>query len=179
MQSWNRALGGEEQNKQSDAQKRRLKNKENHMYLFPSTYSLAVGRGKSTKPRGIVLGGTEDYPRLHVTETLEQCIASSGGYRDGTFEGGPLLPNAWNKYYNVDILEVWAVGGDSEIRDALLAREMHTDVQDTRRRQMQRVDRKKFLNDFQSGLLFGGGSKMFEHRSDGRVRHDYSSGAKD
>jgi len=178
VQSWNRALGGEEQNRLSAAQKR-LKNKENHMYLYPSTHSLAVGRGKSTKPRGIVLGGTEDYPRLHVTETFEQCTASSGGYRDGTFEGGPLLPSPWDSNYNVDILEVWAVGGDSEIKNALLAREKHTDVQDARRRQMQRVDRKKFLNDFQSGLLFGGGSKMFDHRSDGRVRHDFSSSAKD
>ncbi len=164
-----------------------MKVKENYMYFHPSAGHVNTGGGggqgiygqlsrsrqggaTNSKPRGLVIGGTMKDPRLHITESLEQCIASSGGPMDGTFDTGPLLPGQWDKYFNVDILEVWGVGGEEVIVDAVNAKGKHEGVAEATRRRVQMVDKKQFLEDFQSGLHVG--SKLFAHR-DGSVRHNY------
>ncbi len=159
--------------------------KENYMYFHPSAGHVNTGggggqgiygqlsrsrQGGATRPRGLVIGGTMKDPRLHITESLEQCIASSGGPMDGTFDTGPLLPGQWDKYFNVDVLEVWGVGGEEVIVDAVNTKGKHEGVAEATRRRVQMVDKKQFLEDFQSGLHMG--SKLFAHR-DGSLRHDY------
>jgi len=154
--------------------------KENYMYFHPSAGHINNGGGSlygsdrmraGTKPRGLVLGGTEQDPRFYITESLERCVASSGGPRDATFESGPLLPGQWDKYFNVDVLEVWGVGGDDVVREAVNARERHEGITDAARRRVQRVDKKQFLEDFQSGLLMGN-NQLFKHRTDGTTREE-------
>ena len=145
------------------------------MYFHPSAGHVNT-RGRTnggSKIHGLVLGGNEKDPRLHITESLEQCIASSG-YVDSTFEGGPLLPGQWDKYFNVDVLEVWGVGDECEVREAVIRKEAHENVADATRRRVQRVDKKQFLEDFQSGILMGNtSSALFQHRHDGSIRHDF------
>jgi len=177
VQSWGQTLVGDKEvdgipmTFVGDSQ---TKYKENYMYFNPSTCSLVGGRGESK--HGLILGGTKEQPRFYLKESLTQCIASSGNFQDKTFESGPLLPCLWDKYYNVDVLEVWAVGG--EIRDALLAREKQKDRVDTRLKQLQKVDSHQFLNDFQNGLLSAGSNtRMFGHRQDDRVTHNFKNSA--
>lgn len=156
----------------------KMKMKENYMYFNPSAGHVngpgsmgGYGQKKSAKPLGVALGGTIDQPRFFISETFEQCIASSGNMMDMTFESGPLLPGQWDKYYNIDVLEIWGVGGEDVVRNATAVKEKHEDMTDAARRKVQRVDRKQFLEDFRSGLHVG--NKLFEHRMDGNVRHDF------
>ncbi len=162
---------------------RKKKMKENYMYFHPSaghvknsgrssSGSGVYGSTKVNKPFGVVVGGTIDQPRFQISETFEQCIASSGNMMDTTFEGGPLLPGQWDKYFNIDVLEVWGVGGEDVVRNASSDKEQHEDIVDAARKKVQRVDRKQFLDDFTSGLH---GSKLFEHRLDDSVRHDFAT----
>lgn len=181
VQSWNRGVGGGEGTTDTDAAYppsllSAKKISDNYMYFHPSAghvrHSVPAPLGKRTNSKscGLVLGGTEDNPRFHLTESLEHCIASSGALKDLTFESGPLLPGQWDKYYNVDILEVWGVGADDVIKKALVSRERHMDASDSAKKMAQRVDRKHFLEDFRSGLHLG---QLYEHRLDGNCRHDY------
>lgn len=167
--------------------------KENYMYFNPSAGHFHAGSGNSlgnggiygglssqhqksgAKPQGLVVGGTEQDPRIHITESLERCIASSGGPRDATFEAGALLPGQWDKYFNVDVLEVWGVGGDNVAKEALDKKEKQADVMGAARRRVQRVDKRQFLDDFQSGFHARGtgSTSLFQHRLDGSVRHDF------
>lgn len=136
-------------------------------------YGSAMKPAKAAKPSGIVMGGTIDQPRFHVTETFEQCVASSGNMMDMTFESGPLLPGQWDKYYNIDTLEVWGVGGEDIVREAASARERHEDVANAVRLKVQMVDKKQFLDDFKSGLYVG--NNLYQHRLDGNIRHDFGA----
>ena len=147
--------------------------KENFMYFNPSAGHINTGgrANGGNKVRGLALGGTDKDPRLHITESLESCVASSGVV-DGTFESGPLLPGQWDKYFNVDVLEVWGVGGDDIVREAAMKKEEHESVSDATRRRVQTVDKKQFLQDFQSGMLLGN-NELFKHRQDGNLRHDF------
>jgi len=153
----------------------------NYMYFHPSAghmnnggSSSSYGRysytSKSSKPRGLVIGGTTDQPRFYITESFEQCVASSGNMTDKSFANGPLLPGEWDKYYNVDIIEVWGVGGEHLVHEAVLAKDKHEDMADAVRKRVQKVDRKQFLDDFKSGFH---GNKLFDHRLDGNIRHDF------
>ena len=162
---------------------RKKKLKENYMYFHSSTNHMGSGAGmvasgsgyrsmKSTKT-GIMSGGTTDQPRFHISETFEQCIASSGSMMDMTFESGPLLPGQWDKYYNIDVLEVWGVGGEDIVRDATSAKDKNEAMKEAFRKNIQRVDRKQFLDDFRSGLF--GSNKLFEHRLDDNIRHDFGA----
>lgn len=151
---------------------------ENYMYFNPTVGHINIGIGigsnkdsKGGRPRGLILGGTENDPRFHLTESFEQCIASSGGPFDDTYMSGPLLVGEWDKYFNVDVIEIWAVGGDEIVKDAINLKLRHEGLTDSVRRRVQRVDKSQFLDDFQSGLVVGG--KLFEHRFDGSVRHEY------
>ncbi len=147
--------------------------KENFMYFNPSAGHInTVGRAYGNNNiRGLVLGGTNKDPRLHISESLEHCIASSG-FMDGTFQGGPLLPGQWEKYFNVDVLEVWGVGDEDIVHDAIMKKEGHECITDASRRRVQKVDKKQFLEDFRSGVLVSN-NEFFKHRHDGNIRHDF------
>jgi len=146
------------------------KSSTNYMYFHPSAGHRQTTTALGSKPRGLIFGGTLQDPRVHITESLENCIASSGGPRDTTFEGGPLMPGQWDKFFNIDILEVWGVGSDETIIDAIHARERSEGIANATRKRVQRVDKKQFLDDFQSQIHTG--SKLFAHRNNG-VRYDF------
>ena len=169
---------------------RKQKMTENYMYFNPSAGHVNLGTtggfgmssssgvgyrpAKSGKPFGIAAGGTIDQPRFHITESFERCIASAGNMMDKTFESGPLLPGQWDKYFNIDVLEVWGVGGEDIVCGATLAKEKYENIAEATRKKVQRVDRKQFVDDLKYGFV---NNRLFEHRFDGNVRYDFDANA--
>ena len=130
----------------------------------------AEGVVSSASPAGLSVGG-----RLHLTETLEGCQAS---LRDGTYEAGPLLPRCFGgdgggdflpDFFDVDVMEAWAVGDEGRIRAAMEARGKDRANREASRLRSQRVDRTQFVDHFRSSVV---GARVFDH-----VR--YTSGATD
>ena len=61
---------------------------------------------------GLAVGGVAaDHPRLHITMSLERCIACSIG---AIFDSGPLLTTEDEHFFDCDVLEVWSVRTNDE-----------------------------------------------------------------
>lgn len=146
----------------------------NFMYCNSESRS----RGYDGQAHGIGFGGTVDKPRLFIPESFDGCIASAS---DLTFEGGSLLPPLKpnkddftfgltnRKYFDIESLEVWGVGGDELVASALEARSEQRDITAANIRKARKVDKAQFLDDFKSGLIE---SKAFQHRDEMRGRDD-------
>jgi hypothetical protein len=130
----------------------------NFMYCNPSARS----KGYDQQAHGIGFGGTVDEPRFFIEESFDHCVA---GNRDLTFENGSLLPKTESggnrKDFEIDALEVWGVGGDDVVQQALGARAAARNVKDESIQRARKVDKAAFLDDFRSGLIE---SKAFQHR---------------
>ncbi len=140
----------------------------NFMYCNPESRS----RGYDGLAHGIGFGGNTDKPRLFISETFDGCMAGAG---DLTFEPGRLLPlrevghpNS-SKYFDLESLEVWGVGGDAVTLSALNARHKQREIVASNIRKARKVDKAAFLDDFRSGLIE---SKAFKHREEIRGRGD-------
>lgn len=134
--------------------------------------SEARSRGYDNQAHGIGFGGSVDQPRLFISETFEDCVARS---QDLSFEYGQLLPKtdtgAMQKYFDIDSLEVWGVGGDAVVAEALGARHRQREVTAANLRKARKVDKAAFLDDFRAGIIE---SKAFAHRDQIRGRADAS-----
>jgi hypothetical protein len=132
--------------------------------------SEARSRGYDNQAHGIGFGGSVDQPRLYISETFEDCVARS---QDMTFEYGVILPKtadgAMQKHFDIDSLEVWGVGGDAVVAEALGARNRQRAIMDANLRKARKVDKAAFLDDFRSGVIE---SKAFAHRGQIRGRDD-------
>ena len=119
--------------------------------------------------KGLAIGGIgPDYPRLHLTESLERCRASAV---DSTFENGPLLSDELESHFDVDILEVFAVNvSDHAYEDFRKSGELQVAVHEATRKQAAQVDKSQFLDDFVAGAFL---NKGFEHREHTNGRHDF------
>jgi TLD len=137
--------------------------------------SAARSRGYDQQAHGIGFGGTTEMPRLFIEESFDDCVA---GANDLTFDCGPLLPSdpsdadpaasiSGKQYFVLDCIEVWGVGGDAVVQQALGARAQARDIKAEVLRRARKVDKAAFLDDFRSGLI---DSKAFAHRQqlDGR-----------
>jgi len=98
-----------------------------YMYCHPSTFN-STSRGNTGSTNGAVhglgMGGTSRQPRVHITQSLEECRVLS---YDAAFESGQLLDgeafdNSLN-YFDIQQMEVWGIGGRAWIKDALTVRE--------------------------------------------------------
>jgi hypothetical protein len=88
------------------------------------------------------------------------------------------LPGQWDKFFNVGSIEIWGVGGDDVVKEALSMKEKQEEIYDATRRRVQRVDKSQFLEDFQSGLHIRetrGSTSLFQHRLDDTVRYDFDA----
>lgn len=143
-------------------------NQRNYMYCN----SFARSRGYDRQAHGIGFGGSVDEPRLFLTESFDDCRA---GARDLTFENGSLLPplpsGAQQSTFEIDVVEVWGVGGDQVVADALDERQKARALKEEGIRRARKVDKAQFLDDFRSGVI---DSKAFKHRQeiDGRADED-------
>jgi hypothetical protein len=141
-----------------------------YMYCHPS--SLATSRMKGLdghcktngSVHGIGIGGTASQPRLHITESLEECRALA---YDRLFDDGDLLLGKCTQslyYFDVDCIEVWAVGGNEWIADALRAQKEAKQIHAANMKKARRVEKVQFLDDFQTGLMSTTKQGLFGHR---------------
>jgi hypothetical protein len=133
--------------------------KGNYQYCQPSSGNINKKGGTEGAVDGLAVGGILSQPRLHLTESLEQCRALP--YK-GTFEQGDLLPNGGDSLYffDVDVLEVWGVGGEGWQQVALQARAAEREKIAANMKRVRTVDKTQLLDDFRAGLL---GKALFGH----------------
>lgn len=138
--------------------------------MYCNSYSRS--RGYDQQAHGIGFGGGVQEPRLFIAESFDDCVASDA---DLTFARGRLLgnandallgtstfgENAAGKYFDIDSLEVWGVGGTEVVMEALGARAKQRGIRQAAINKARKVDKAAFLEDFQSGLF---DSKAFAHR---------------
>lgn len=121
--------------------------------------SFARSRGYDNQAHGIGFGGTITEPRLFLAESWDNCSASS---RDMTFENGALLGSAvGSSHFELESLEVWAVGGEEVVAAGLGDQKKARAVKDAAIKKARKVDKAAFLDDFRSGVIE---SKAFAHR---------------
>jgi hypothetical protein len=147
-------------------------NARNFMYCNPQARS----KGYDKQAHGLGFGGTVDQPRLFLAENFDDNIAASA---DLTFDNGPLLPagqedgivGSQRTTFAIDALEVWGVGGDEVVQQALGARDKARAIKDEGIRRARKVDKAQFLDDFRSGAI---ASKAFAYKDqiDGRADQD-------
>eukprot|EP00957_Ditylum_brightwellii_P178577 13603212-Ditylum_brightwellii.AAC.1 len=123
------------------------------MYCNPESRS----KGYDELAHGLGFGGTSDRPRLYIDEVLDECVALE---EDLTFENGPLLsgsPSGQDRHqqkgrFDVEAMEIWAVGGDEVIENALNAR-YEKRLEDIKRiKKAMKGAKGQYLEDLQSGL---------------------------
>lgn len=124
--------------------------------------SFARSRGYDQQAHGIGFGGTADSPRLFLAESFDDCRAERD---DLTFEKGSLLGSSFgggnSTAFEIDNLEVWAVGGTEVVQESLQARSRSRDIRQAAIQKARKVDKAAFLDDFKTGLIE---SKAFAHR---------------
>ena len=113
---------------------------------------------------------------MYITETLDDCIAQSN---DLTFCTGDLITSSAStkqgkgqrqrESFEIERMEVWGVGGDDAVKEALKIRHEHRQQAAENIRKARKVDKAQFLDDFKSGLIE---SKAFQHREQIRGRDD-------
>ena len=111
--------------------------------------------------KGLAIGGIgHAYPRVHIKESLENCLATSV---DTTFEKGSLLSDDMESYFDIDIIEVWATNqvSDSDFERFCRSGEFQASIIESTRRQAATVDRGQLLDDFIAGAFL---NNNFEHR---------------
>jgi Oxidation resistance protein len=138
----------------------------NYMYCN----SMSRSRGYDGLAHGIGFGGNSEKPRLFISETFDGCMAGSS---DLTYEAGQMLPSRDDgnpsKFFELEALEVWGVGGDEVVSEALGNRHKQREIVASNIRKARKVDKAQFLDDFKSGLIE---SKAFRHRAEIRGRGD-------
>lgn len=158
------------------------KDSNNYMYCHPATFTATNRRrmntgGQVARTDGLVhglgVGGSASQPRLHLTETLEDCRAMD---YCNLFEDGDLLLGHAKEtlnFFDVDCLEVWAVGGDEWINESLATQKAHRDIQQANLLKARTVqDKRQFVQDFTNGLMSAKHNGLFSHSNQAADRCD-------
>lgn len=136
----------------------------NFMYCNPSW-----AKGHDGLPHGLGFGGTLNNPRLFISEDFNTCKA---GYLDDTYQKGDLLPKDALEQFHIKSLEIWGVGGDEVISEALQERDKYRQQTDSVVYNARVItDKTGFLPDLKSGLM---DTKIYKHREETRGRAEFS-----
>ena len=123
----------------------------------------------SSHPHGLGFGGCLEKPRLFIPETFTGCSAD---FFDRTYASGVLLPNEAMEKFEIEDLEVWAVGGAAVIEHALKKQEEYREIKDAALLEAGKVhDKSSLAQDFQTGLM---DSKLLAHRVSVRGRQEFA-----
>jgi hypothetical protein len=142
-------------------------------YMYCLSSSGSTLKSKHATDFGICIGGTTgttsptQQPRLHITESFEECRCLP---YDSLFEDADLLSGKCNSslyYFDIDTVEVWGVGGNPWIEDALLAQQKERVARENALEKARKVDKRMLLEHFENGVLnttgaYGGG--LFGHQ---------------
>ena len=143
------------------------RNRENSSRKGMNRY-VYCNRNDKSEVSGLGIGGTSARPRLHITESLEDCRAFA---YDELFEAGGLLPfNDSLYYFDVNEIEVWAVGGISE--QGLAAQAKQKEIEMATLEQARRVDKRLLLEHIENGFAWKSGDQpgLFGHRDHTEMR---------
>ena len=157
--------------------------------LYPArgsetNYQWLNTRAHSPKQHGLALGGSTDLKtkRLFLPSSLDECFV---GASDQTYWPGALVP-AWalrsgagsgaasgvggseSDCVDIDAIEVWAVGGDKQIADALSARGKQRELNADTLQKARQVDRAAFFGSAFDREMFLG--KTFSHQKEAADR---------
>jgi hypothetical protein len=122
-------------------------------YMYCLSSSGSTLKSKHTTDFGICIGGTTGTPRLHITESFEECRCLP---YDSLFEDADLLSGKCNSslyYFDIDTVEVWGVGGNPWIEDALLAQQRERVARENALEKARKVDKRMLLEHFENGVL--------------------------
>jgi hypothetical protein len=133
-----------------------------YMYLNNPVYS------HPTDLNGLAIGGINDMtPRIHITTNFEHCKA---GTMDGVYASGPLLSDG-ELFFDIDLVEIYAVSCTAEdFEEGIRRGRACAAVREGTRLKAAQVDRKQFLEDFQTGQYM---NQLFLHRDQTRGRHSF------
>lgn len=129
------------------------------LYCHPS--SISKSKNPKTTMFGLGIGGSASQPRLHLTESLEECQCLP---YDALFEDGDLLLSKCDAslyFFDIDTLEVWGVGGSEWINDALSAQKKAKEMRESALEHARRVDKRQLLEHFENSSAGGG---LFSHQ---------------
>eukprot|EP00752_Nemacystus_decipiens_P005703 g5161.t1 len=121
-------------------------------------------------PHGFGMGGSTEAFRFFIPEALDDtCVGRSACL---TFEHGELCPDL-SRNFEVDILEVWGVGGEEALGEALEAREKQREYTAAQIHKARQVDKSKFATnafdkEFLLGKTFGGSGGRYNPNEDRR-----------
>ena len=121
----------------------------NYMYLNSSR------RRGSKLLHGLAFGGTYDKPRLYINDSFERCEAGSFDY---TFEEGPLLASDFDRYFDIEDIEVWGFGDIG----ANQTRQNQRQQNEFTMNKAKAVDKSMLLMDFSTSLI---DNKIYAHRA--------------
>jgi hypothetical protein len=133
-----------------------------YLYCNPSS-----GTARSDKTdgslHGLGVGGVPSLPRLHITESLEECRALS---YDALFEDGDLMLGRGSEslfYFDINEIEVWAVGDSDE---GLAAQARQKEIEMATLEHARKVDKRQLLEHIENGFAWKSGNKpgLFGHR---------------
>ena len=120
------------------------------------------------KTHGLAMGGTADLrgKRIFLPSSLDEGWAGSSC---GTFQSGTLVPswalrNSDDDVFDIDAIEIWAVGGDQQIAAALQARGKQRALNEDTLQKARSVDRAAFFNSTFDQEMFLG--KTMAHKSE-------------
>lgn len=143
-----------------------------HENNFQYCNSAARSKGYDQQAHGIGFGGSVQQPRLFLPESFEDCSALT---QDLTYENGCLLPKTASgavvKRFDIENLEVWGVGGDELVQQALAARIQARELRKKMIDKARKVDKSQFLDDFRSGAV-SSKAFAFQQQIDGRADAD-------
>ena len=114
----------------------------------------------SNKTDGDVHGiciGSPRQPRLHLSETLEDCrclsFDSSRTFRDGDLFLNKTAFQDSLYYFDVESIEIWGCGGIAWCQHALRSRDKIRGIAASHlQRRRQILDKAQLLDDFRNGL---------------------------
>ncbi|KAL3799297.1 hypothetical protein HJC23_013022 [Cyclotella cryptica] len=143
-------------------------------HMTTTCHSIQIGGNAASSSSS----SSSQPPKLHISESFEHCRALP---YDSTFEHGDLLLGKCNDslyYFDVDCIEVWGVGGQNVIEEALVAQEKERGVRIACLERVRKVlDKRQFLEDFENGLVgsragscVGGAGGLFGHAGFGKDR---------
>ena len=141
---------------------------ENFAFLHTDTKSTLMLNVDRVSP-GLGFGGSLDWPRLFIPESMENCHAR---FFDKTYEVGELVPVDELEKFDVAAIEIWAVGDEDTIKNALRDRDEYRERQETYLMNARVVkDKSQFVADFESGLI---PNSIYDHKRHARGRPEFA-----
>lgn len=136
-------------------------------------YQWLNTKASNPKTHGLALGGDSDFrsSRIFIPSSLEGCVATP---TCSTYQVGTLVPPWAQKTgglpgeFDIDVLEIWAVGGEAIICSAMVDRDKARGLAADTLQKARKCDKAAFFGSaFDQEMLLG---KTMAHKKDMEMR---------